>query len=140
MAIGIHVAHGNDGAVFEPERFDTVRQRFEARVRRLIRDCLRKRRIARHVVAQILDHLRRFMACEGAALMRIGVDVVAEIGKPVRVEHHESRHAAFPRAAAKFAQRIDGLLPRRLQRAALGFRQYQRRHMADFGGKYNLSH
>ncbi|MBA7638700.1 hypothetical protein ES703_46356 [subsurface metagenome] len=132
--------HGNDGTVFEPEACHPVRQHVQPALGSFGRDRFRERGIAGQVVAQILDHVRRFVTGEGAAVMRIGVDVVAEIGQPVGVEHHEGRHLALDCAAAKLAQGFNRALARGLQRAALGLRQHQRGHVADLGGKDQLSH
>jgi hypothetical protein len=107
---------------------------------RLRRDRVGKQRVARQVVAQILDHVRGFVAGERALMMRIGIDMVAEIGQPVGVEHDEGRDAAFRRAAAEFAQRPHRVFPRRFERTARNLRQHQRRDVGDFGGKNELSH
>jgi hypothetical protein len=112
----------------------------EPGIARLLRDRFREHGVTRQVVTQILDHVRGFMAGEGAAMLRIGVDVVAEIGQPVGIEHDEGRDAAASGAPAELAQRAHRVLPRRLERTARHLRQHQRRHVGDLGGKNKLSH
>ncbi len=139
-AVGVHVMHRHDGAVFQPEACDPVRDDVQASLARLRRDGFGQFGVARQVVAQILDHVRGLVAGERPPMMRIGVDMVAEIGEPVRVEHDEGRDAAIPRAPAEFAQRAHGVFPRRFQRTARNLRQHQRRNVGDLGGKNELSH
>jgi len=131
--------HRHDRAVFEPEAFDLVRHDVEAVASRLLRDRFGQRRITGQIVAQVLDHLRCFVAGEGTAMLRIGVDVIAEIGQPVRIEHDKGRNAARPGTAAQLAQGRNRTGPRTLKRTALGFRQHQRRHVGDLGGENKLS-
>ena len=117
-----------------------MRDDAKPRARRLPGNGFGKRGVARQVVTQILDHLRRFVAGEGATMMRIGVDVVAEIGQPVRVEHHEGRDAALAGTAAEFTQRLHRAFPGALERTARDLRQHQGRHVADLGRKNEFSH
>ncbi|MGC0393301.1 DNA-binding transcriptional MocR family regulator [Bradyrhizobium liaoningense] len=123
--VRVHVVHRHDGAVFEPEAGHLVGGDVETRVCRPARDSLGEARITRQIVAQILDHLRRLVARERAAMPRIGVDVVAEIGEPVGIEHHEAGDAALFRSPAQLAQGADRRLSRGTQRAAGLLRQHQ---------------
>ena len=83
-----------------------------------------QRRIAWIVVGQILDHVRRFVAGVVAGVPLIGVDVKAEVRKPVGIENEERVGAALVRTLADFLQRLDRQLPPSFERAlALGQEQ-----------------
>jgi hypothetical protein len=132
--------HRHDGTVFKPEAFHLVGDDIQPGLASLAGDGFGEGGIARQIVAQILDHVRRLVACERAAMLRIGIDVVAEVGKPVGIEHDEGPDTAFPGTAAEFAQGAHRAFPRRSQRTSLELRHHQRRHVTDLGGKSQRSH
>ena len=41
-------------------------------------------------------------------MVRVGIDVIAKVGKPVRIEDNEGLYAAFLRPSARLSQRPQG--------------------------------
>jgi len=67
-------------------------------------------------------------------MLRVGVDMVAEIGQPC-VSNTTKVETRRSLARGQFAQRPHRVFARLSQRTALDLRQHQRRHVGDLGGK-----
>ena len=98
-----------------------------------------QRRVARIVVGEILNHVRRFVTGVVADVPLIGVDVKSEVRKPMGIENKKRIGAALVRSPADFLQRFDWQLPPAFE-YAFALRQQQRGDMRYFGREYNLAH
>ena len=90
-------------------------------------------RVSRIVVAQILDHVRRFVTGVAARMVRIGVDVKTEIRQPVRIENQERIGVPVAGTPANLLERLDRGRATAFQRA-LPLREKERRHVRNLGG------
>ena len=135
----VHVAHGDEGPVFERQRRHFMRQRLDAIGGGFLGDEAAELDIAAIGIFEVLDEMREFVAREDALVHGIVVDVIAGVDQPMGVENDDRVSAGLACAPAELPQPLD-----RRGTASMGgtwpFRDQHRRHMRGLGREDDLSH
>ena len=139
MLVGVHVAHGHQGAVLGRQRGGVVGQCLHAMLVADPGQELAQHRVARDFIGHVADEMRQLVAGVVALEMGRAVDVVIRVDQPVGVEHHDGVHAQLQAAAADFQMAIDGGLAGALARAGQ-LAQVHRRHVCDLADQCKFAH
>ena len=131
MAVFIHVAHGDQGAILRIQRGVGMGQGIHALSVALVGQQLTQFRVAVHFKRHVGDKVRQLVAGVVALEMGAAVDVVAGVDQPVGIKHDDGVDAQLTTAAADFLVAVDGSLTEALLRA-IQFRQVHGRNMRDF--------
>ena len=132
MAIGVHVAHGHQGAIFQRQTGVLMRQRANARVIASFGQNVPQRWIAIVLIRHVADEVRQLVAGVVALKVQRIVQVVGRVDQPMRVKHHDGVNTQVAATSVNFMMAIDGGLPCALLRA-VQLAQVHGRHMRDFG-------
>jgi hypothetical protein len=130
VLVGVHVAHGHEGAVFGAEGGGVVGQGFDAVLVAHLGEQLAEFGVARDLERHVADEVGQLVAGVGALEAGGAVEVVAGVDEPVGVEDDDGVDTEFAAAAADFHVAVDGVLPRALSRA-VEFAQVHRRDVGD---------
>jgi hypothetical protein len=114
VPVGVHVAHGHEGAVLGAEGGGVVGQGFDAMLVAHLRQQLAQGGVAGDLELHVADEVGQFVAGVGSLEVGRTVEVVAGVDEPVGVEHDDGVDTECAAAAADFLVAVDGVLPRSL--------------------------
>src|SRR5471030_3400216 len=117
MLVGVHVAHGDQRAVFELERGVAMGPALHAHFVGHLRNKMADARVARVGVGHVLNEVGQFVAGVDAFEARVAVDVIFAVHEPVNVEYHDGVDPQFTATPANLMMPVDSALTASFMRA-----------------------